>query len=71
MDGVAGIVKCDRAVTLGSMIYWQGPDGVTRGPGKVEQLSVFERRTWAFVQYEGVDRWISETIITMVERGDA
>ncbi len=55
----------------GDLIHWQAMDGKTYGPAVVEHVTVCDGRTWAFVQYDGIDRWVSEVIITAVERGEA
>jgi len=58
------------AFQLGDMIHWQTWDGKTHGPALVEHVTFSEGRTWAFVRYDGIDRWVSEVIITAVEPGD-
>ncbi len=55
---------------LGDLIHWQTWDGKTHGPALVEHVTFSEGRTWAFVRYDGIDRWVSEVIITAVEPGD-
>ena len=55
---------------LGCLIQWQAMDGKTYGPAVVEYVTVCDGRTWAFVRYDGIDRWVSEVIITAVEPGD-
>ena len=62
--------KCDQPVTLGSMICWQGPDGVTRGPARVQEITAHAGRTWFWVELDGVARWVSEVIVTNVVPAD-
>ena len=54
----------------GSFIRWQGIDGKVRGPATVEHVTLCDGRAWALVRYDGIDRWVSEVIITAVETGD-
>ena len=61
--------KVDR-LEPGCLIHWQGMDGKVRGPAVVEHVTLCDGRAWAFVRYDGIDRWVSEVIITAVETGD-
>ena len=58
------------AFQLGDLIRWQGMDGKVRGPAVVEHVTLCDWRLWAFVRYDGIERWVSEVIITAVEPGD-
>ncbi len=53
----------------GSMIHWQAMDGSACGPTPVEHVSRSGGRRWAWVTWEGLERAVSEILITTVEPG--
>ena len=61
--------KVDR-VEPGCLIHWQTWDGKTHGPALVEHVTLCDGRRWAWVTWDGMERAVSEVIITAVEPGE-
>ncbi len=53
----------------GDLIRWQTWDGKTHGPALVEHVTLSGGRGWAWVTWEGLERAVSEILITTVEPG--
>ncbi len=54
----------------GDLIRWQNRDGKTHGPALVEHVTLSGGRRWAWVTWDGMERAVSEVIITAVEPGE-
>ena len=55
------------AMEPGCLIHWESMDGVVHGPALVLEVADFDGRCWAYVEHEGLERLVSEVIVTKAE----
>jgi len=61
--------SCDPHELLkpGCLIHWQAMNGLICGPACVEAITQQDGRTWAYVEFDGIERWVNEKVIVKVE----